>query len=256
MHIILITGLSGSGKSVALNALEDIGYYCVDNLPCHFIPSLVNFLTYHDYMQLAVTIAARSYSSLADLPDILRTLRHRHTVNIVFLDASNQTLIQRFSETRRRHPLSLPLPTSPSPLPSSLADAIEHERILLSNLSALGHCIDTSVLHVHTLQAWTQQFSEHKHPGLILMFESFAFKRGVPLDADFVFDARILPNPYYETELRVLTGLDAAVKQFLSASAQAQSMIEDIETFLRKRLPDFKENNRSYLIIAMHVLFY
>lgn len=251
MRIILITGISGSGKSVALNALEDAGYYCIDNLPPRFLPELSDFL--HEHARLAVAIDARTSGSLTELPSIIDTLRHHHTVDVLFLNASTQALIQRFSETRRRHPLSASALQDPS-VPGkdlSLADAIERERELLAGLAALGQQIDTSALHIHTLRAWVNQWVAHERTGLALMFESFAFKWGVPLDADFVFDARVLPNPYYDAALRGFTGLDAPVADFLGAAPEAHALIEDIETFLRKWLPRFQEDNRSYLTIAI-----
>ncbi len=245
MRIILITGISGSGKSVALNALEDVGYYCVDNLPPKFLPGLADFLSSDGYDKLAVAIDARSGSSLPDLPKVIAGLKTRYDVHTLFLTSSTQALIQRFSETRRRHPLS-----SATGL-ASLADAIEHERELVSSLAEFGHQIDTSNLRANTLRAWVKKFIEHEHSGLTLMFESFGFKRGVPLDADLVFDVRTLPNPYYDHALRPLTGLDQPVIDFLSALPEVREMIDDISTYLHKWLPRFRDDNRSYLTVAI-----
>lgn len=250
MRIILITGISGSGKSVALNALEDVGYYCVDNLPPRFLPELAQFLQGDGCARLAVAIDARSGSSLADLPPILEDLRTAHNVRVLFLSASTQSLIARFSETRRRHPLSV----STSDLPvgtEALADAIEGERELVAGLARLGHQIDTSTLRANTLRAWVRTFADHDNDGLTLMFQSFGFKRGIPLDADLVFDVRSLPNPYYDHELRPLTGLDVPVTAFLSALPEVTAMIDDIYGFVKKWLPSFEADNRSYLTVAI-----
>jgi len=245
MRIILITGISGSGKSVALNALEDVGYYCVDNLPSRFLPDLADFLSGDGYDKLAVAIDARSGSSLLDLPKVIAGLKTRYDVHTLFLTSSTQALIQRFSETRRRHPLSSTAGMA------SLADAIERERELVSDLTEFGHQIDTSNLRANTLRAWVKKFIEHEHSGLTLMFESFGFKRGVPLDADLVFDVRTLPNPYYDHALRPLTGLDQPVIDFLSGQDDVQEMIDDISTYVHKWLPRFRDDNRSYLTVGI-----
>lgn len=251
MRIILITGISGSGKSVALNALEDAGYYCVDNLPPRFLPELASFLEGDGYGKLAVAIDARSGSSLPDLPRVIDGLKQRHDVHTLFLTANTQALIQRFSETRRRHPLSSAGNLESSGPEASLADAIERERELVASLVEYGHQIDTSNLRANTLRAWVKKFIEHDHRGLTLMFESFGFKRGIPLDADLVFDVRTLPNPYYDHALRPLTGLDQPVIDFLSGLADVREMIEDISNYVHKWLPRFRDDNRSYLTIGI-----
>ena len=248
MRIVLITGISGSGKSVALNALEDAGYYCVDNLPAAFLPELAAHLSREGQERLAVAIDARSGSSIAGLPVILRELRSAHQVSVLFLNASTSALIQRFSETRRRHPLS---GVNPEVGIDSLADAIERERELVASLAELGHQIDTSNLRANALRAWVKKFVEHEHAGLLLMFESFGFKRGIPLDADLVFDVRTLPNPYYDHRLRPLTGLDRPVIDFLEAEPDVLEMIDDISSYLHKWLPRFRDDNRSYLTVGI-----
>jgi UPF0042 nucleotide-binding protein len=252
MRLILITGISGSGKSVALNALEDAGYYCVDNLPPRFLPELADFLSRDGHARLAVAIDARSASSLANLPGIIQSLDQEHDVRVLFLNASTQALIQRFSETRRRHPLSISTGHDVSAgMQASLADAIEHERELVSGLAEFGLQIDTSNLRANALRAWVKKFIEHDHAGLTLLFESFGFKRGVPLDADLVFDVRMLPNPFYDVRLRPLTGLDQPVIDFLNAVPDVHEMIGDIAAYLEKWLPRFRDDNRSYLTVAI-----
>lgn len=252
MRIILITGISGSGKSVALAALEDAGYYCVDNLPPRFLPELTGFLAHSGHTRLGVAIDARSSKSLDEVPDIILGLSRRHDVRVLFLNASTQALIQRFSETRRRHPLSSSSNSDAGTgVQASLADAIEHERERVASLTQFGHQIDTSSLRANTLRAWVKQFIEHDQAGLALMFQSFGFKRGIPLDADLVFDARPLPNPYYDRELRTLTGLDQPVSDFLSGTPLAGEMIDDIAAYLSKWLPRFREDNRAYLTVAI-----
>jgi RNase adapter protein RapZ len=252
MRIILITGISGSGKSVALNALEDGGYYCVDNLPPRFLPELAAYLAKEGQTRLAVAIDARSSLSLDEVPAIINDLSQAHDLRVLFLTASTQSLIQRFSETRRRHPLSgSPTHDADVGLLTSLAEAIERERELVAGLAEFGHRVDTSNLRANLLRAWVKRFVEQESAGLTLMFESFGFKRGVPLDADFVFDVRTLPNPYYDRELRPLTGLDQPVMDFLEAQPMVHEMIGDIGAFIAKWLPQFREDNRSYLTVAI-----
>jgi UPF0042 nucleotide-binding protein len=251
MRIVLITGMSGSGKSVALNALEDSGYYCVDNLPPRFLPALTDFIADRGQDRLAVAIDARSGDALSDLPGVIANLKTRHAVHMLFLTASTQALMQRFSETRRRHPLSNLNSETSNSSHASLADAIEHERELLSGLTELGHQIDTSALRANTLRSWVKKFVEHEQDGLTLMFESFGFKYGLPLDADLVFDTRPLPNPFYDSVLRPLTGQDQPVIDFLSSQPDVQEMGDDIFAYLHKWLPRFRADNRSYLTVAL-----
>ena len=252
MRIILITGISGSGKSVALNALEDAGYYCVDNLPPRFLPELAKYLDSQGQPRLAVAIDARSSRSLDEVPAIIKDLSQAFDLRVLFLNASTQSLIQRFSETRRRHPLSgSPGHDADVGMLTSLGEAIERERELVSGLAEFGHQIDTSNLRANVLRAWVKSFIEQETAGLTLMFESFGFKRGVPLDADFVFDVRTLPNPYYDHELRPLTGLDKPVIDFLGALPVVHDMMGDIEMFVAKWLPHFRDDNRSYLTVAI-----
>ena len=249
MHLVLISGLSGSGKTIALNVLEDAGYYCVDNLPSQLLQQLVGQLDQQGYRKVAVAIDIRGGESIAMLPQQLDALRARDLdLRFLFLDAKNETLLKRFSETRRRHPLASDERT--------LQEAIAEERVRLEGLVSLGHHIDTSDVRPNTLRDWVRQFIavENGTPheaGLTLLFQSFGFKHGIPLDADLVFDVRCLPNPYYDMALRPLTGRDADVVAFLEAEPEVLSMREDIARFVSTWLPAYIRDNRSYLTVAI-----
>jgi RNase adapter protein RapZ len=249
MQIVLITGISGSGKSVALNVLEDAGYYCVDNLHPNLLDELVQTVASEGVCKLAVAMDARSTDSLARLPPEIRQLRSRdgHDVKALFLTASTETLVARFSETRRSHPLSHR--TRNNNL--TLIECIQEEREVLAAIENLGHLIDTSNLSTNQLRQWIKDFATQQAAPLTLLFESFAYKHGVPLDADFVFDVRMLPNPFYDLKLRPLTGRDAPVAAFLDAQAEAIDLSQDIHNFIAKWLPAFKNDNRSYLTVAI-----
>ena len=248
MQINLITGISGSGKSVALRAFEDAGYDCVDNLPVSLLENLVSTLEKEKRQQVAVAIDARRGQSIADLPSILENLRKNHQVRIVFLNADTNTLVQRFSETRRRHPLSTDAKQSQS---ATLIEAIDKERNLLEPLRTQAHSIDTSGLPAHALRSWIQDLLKDKPLGLTVVFESFGFKKGVPSEADLVFDVRCLPNPHYDKVLRPLTGNDKPVKEFLEKIPEVVSMESDITQFINKWLPHYVADGRSYLTIAI-----
>jgi UPF0042 nucleotide-binding protein len=253
MQIVLISGISGSGKSVALNVLEDAGYYCVDNLPPPLLPALVRTLNNDGAKKLAVAIDARSHESLPELPANIGKLKDEgHDIKVMFLTASTHSLVARFSETRRSHPLSHELRPGENPASRrTLIECILEERERLSAIEKLGLVIDTSELSANKLRAWIKELAEIERAPLTLFFESFAFKHGVPLDADFVFDVRAIPNPYYDLELRPLTGKDAPVIAFLDAQPHANEMLEDIRKFVEKWLPSFKTDNRSYLTVAV-----
>jgi len=248
MQINLITGISGSGKSVALRAFEDTGYDCVDNLPVSLLENLISTLEKEKSERVAVAIDARRGSSISELPSILELLRKNHQVRIVFLNADTNTLIQRFSETRRRHPLSANAKQSQ---PTTLIEAIENERKLLEPLRAQAHSIDTSNLPAHALRSWIQDLLKDKPAGLSIVFESFGFKKGVPSEADLVFDVRCLPNPHYDKVLRPLTGNDKPVKEFLEKIPEVVSMESDIIQFIDKWLPHYIADGRSYLTVAI-----
>lgn len=245
MELILISGLSGSGKSVALHLLEDAGYYCVDNLPVVMLTVLVRILTGEDIQKVAVAIDARSGHGIELLPEKLRKLSEdgiRHT--LLFLHANDETLLKRYSESRRRHPLA--------EAGQSLVEAIRGERGLLEPIADLGHRIDTSGLKANALREWVRQFIESvPGQGLTLMFESFGFKHGIPLDADLVFDVRCLPNPHYDPSLRPLTGKDLPVISFLESESEVCRMRDDIHRFVATWLPCYIRDNRNYLTVAI-----
>ena len=248
MQINLITGISGSGKSVALRAFEDAGYDCVDNLPVSLLVSLIATLEKEKSERVAVAIDARRGESIAELPSILENLRREHQVRIVFLNADTNTLVQRFSETRRRHPLSTNIQQSQS---ATLIEAINKERSLLEPLRPQAHSIDTSNLPAHALRSWIQDFLKDKPLGLSVIFESFGFKKGVPSEADLVFDVRCLPNPHYDKDLKPLTGNDKPVKEFLEKIPEVAIMESDIIQFIDKWLPHYIADGRSYLTVAI-----
>jgi UPF0042 nucleotide-binding protein len=253
MRIILITGISGSGKSVGLNALEDAGYFCVDNLPPKLLRQLVATRLEDGAKTLAVAVDARSADSLAGLPaDIDLLKQDGHDVKVLFLTAKTESLVTRFSETRRSHPLSHRLrPGQTSSDRPTLIECIQHEREMMSAIQGIGHAIDTSGLSANKLRAWIKDLVETERTPLTLLFESFAFKFGVPLDADLVFDVRVLPNPHYDLKLRPFTGRDAPVIEFLDNQAHVAELLADIRNFVQKWLPAFKNDNRSYLTVAI-----
>lgn len=244
MQLVLITGLSGSGKSVALNVLEDSGYYYVDNLPASLLAQTVEFLARSGHPRAALSVELRHPEALAIFLEVLGRIRGSgHDVRVLYLEAKTETLIKRFSETRRRHPLSDGRLT--------LTECIERERELLSALADHAHRVDTSDLGPNTLRGWVKDFVGLGRTGLTLLFESFGFKHGIPLDADFVFDVRCLPNPNYDPRLRPLTGRDLPVVEFLRADAASRRMLEDIRRFVAEWLPAFERDNRSYLTVAI-----
>lgn len=249
MHIILVTGISGSGKSVCLTALEDACYYCIDNLPPHLLKDLISYLQVKGFDRAAVAIDVRSGDALVRIPQLLDALRKAdHDVRLLFLSANTEVLLARFSETRRRHPLLMAFPEYSR---TSLLVAIENERVLLADLAELGCQIDTSSLNPNDLRKRIKQFSACSFNQLVITFQSFGYKRGLPLDADFIFDVRTLPNPYYDKNLRDLTGLDDSVKKFFSKINEAKETVEDIYRYISKRLVRFCSNNRSYLTVAI-----
>jgi len=249
MDIILITGMSGSGKSVALHALEDAGYYCVDNLPPELLISFVQLEEQQKETRLAIAIDVRSAASLHLMPEQLNTLRDMGMkVRSIFLDATSDTLLRRYSETRRKHPLS---GESKPQSEKVLIETIQFERDLLSNLRERAHVIDTSLLRSAQLQTYVKSMVSAPSSQLTLVFESFAFKRGIPTDADYVFDVRMLPNPHYESALKPLTGRDAPVQDYLRQSAEVERMQKQIQDFLLQWIPVIEKDHRSYVTVAI-----
>lgn len=250
VRFILLTGISGAGKSVALKYLEDVGYACIDNLPVALLDNFIETTYRNGEHRVAVAIDARSPGDLRSLPDILR--RHRAlglSVRVLFLDADDNTLLQRYSESRRRHPLSRRL----SELGESpgLRTCIQHERELLDPLRNQEHVIDTSGLTPTQLRHWMKELVGDNRQRVIMAIESFAFKTGAPRDADLVFDVRCLPNPHYEPELKHLTGRDPAVMAWLEQFPEVSEMVGDIEQFVRKWLPRYTTDTRAYFTIAI-----
>jgi UPF0042 nucleotide-binding protein len=243
MQLVLVSGLSGSGKSIALDVLEDSGYYCVDNLPATLLLDVVKFLGEAGHDRIAISVDARSVA-LSSLPEHLAALKARGAEStLLFLEASGATLLRRFSETRRSHPLAVAGLT--------LSEAIERERALLAGVSELGHRIDTSALQPRVLRNWIKDLLGLGEGSLTLLFESFAFRDGIPLDADWVLDARMLPNPHYEPGLRNLTGRDAPVIEYLERQEKVGAFLEDVRIFLARWLPDVRRDNRNYLTVAI-----
>ena len=244
MQIVLVSGLSGSGKSIAIAVLEDVGYYCVDNLPLAMLQPLVDYLQREGHARIAIAIDARSSASFTQLPQIAEALRNQGAdLRVIFLEAKTLTLVKRFSETRRRHPLSSDT--------VSLPEAIQLEREMLADIAPLAHRIDTSDLSAAALRLWIKDLIGQDRSRITLLFESFGFKHGIPLDADLVFDMRCLPNPHYVAELRPLTGRDQPVKDFLEDSPNAMALLADIRGFVENWLPCFIRDHRAYLTVAI-----
>jgi UPF0042 nucleotide-binding protein len=253
MELVLITGMSGSGKSVALHALEDAGFYCVDNLPPELLPDFVALEKQHAAARVAVAMDVRSASSLPLVPHQLARLREQGaSIKALFLDAGTGTLVRRYSETRRKHPLSqVKIGPAAGDLRRALVEAIELERKMLEAIRAQSHVIDTSMLRAAQLQSYVKALIGSAPAQLTLVFESFAFKRGVPSDADFVFDVRMLPNPHYESDLKALTGRDTPVADFLRAQPEVGHMQTQVSEFLGHWLPALARDHRSYVTVAV-----
>lgn len=250
MKLLILTGLSGSGKSIALNTLEDCGFYCVDNLPIALLDDFVNSIMLKDqvtYSKTAIGIDARNQSdSLLGFADKLALIReHGIKCDVVFMQAEESVLLKRYSETRRRHPLTnFNVP---------LKEAIKIEKDMLRPVAQCADLIvDTSRTHYHQLRELIRDYvQEGQAQKISIQTQSFGFKHGIPLDADFVFDARSLPNPYWSPELRGLTGKDQAVIDFLTSEAIVTEFFQDISTFLARWVPRFEKENRSYLTVAV-----
>ncbi len=250
MKLIIVTGLSGSGKSVAIRQLEDSGYYCIDNLPLSFvIPVAKSLQQSQEYVAFAID-ARSDFEGYAPekLIDELNAQKD-WDVRILFLTASTQELIQRFSETRRRHPLTLRFSANKEKV--TLAEVINKERELLEPYSTQAHVVDTTHLQSNTLRTWVKDFADAPHADLSLSFESFGYKHGIPIAADLVFDVRNLPNPYYDPQLRPLTGKDRPIIEYMQKQPAVNEMVTDIAHFIEKWLPSYQATNRHYLTIAI-----
>ncbi len=250
MRLIIVSGRSGSGKSTALNVLEDNDFYCIDNLPAMLLPELAErslLVAELVHPQIAVSIDARNApNQLERFPELLAGLRERHIVcDVLYLDADDETLLKRFSETRRRHPL-----TNDS---RSLAEAIRDEKVLLAPITDLADLtINTSHLNLYQLRDSIKlRLLDKPEPGTAFLIESFGFKRGVPVDADVVFDIRCLPNPYWKPDLRAYCGLDQPIIDYLNEQTDVEEMYADIYAYLAKWLPRFAASNRAYVTVAI-----
>jgi UPF0042 nucleotide-binding protein len=249
LRLIIVSGLSGSGKSVALHVLEDLGYYCIDNLPAGLLVTTVDEIRRggDDDMRLAVGVDARNQTeNLNSLPDLLHELRSQGVeTDIIFLHASNKILLQRYSESRRRHPLA--------DHGVELRAAIESERAILAKIELSADLIiDTTTTSIYQLaDIIRSRVDRSQSEALSVLIESFGFKYGIPADADFVFDLRSLPNPYWTIKLRGLTGLDAEVREFLDGQEKFITMYEDIGRFLEQWVPHYEDANRGYMTVAI-----
>ena len=251
LRLVVFSGMSGAGKSVALHALEDAGYYCVDNLPpALLLPLLQDMGENLPSLRMAISMDARSSAeALAAIPAELDLLRERGVEVIpLFLDASNEIIMRRYSETRRKHPLTRITSDNQG---KDLLDAIKQERILLAPLRERAHVIDTTMTRAAQLRTQIKELLTISQRQLTLVLESFAFKRGVPTDADYVFDVRMLPNPHYEPHLRPLTGCDQPVAEYLQQQPKVALMHRHIRDFLRQWLPELASDHRSYVTVAI-----
>ena len=249
-RLVVVSGLSGSGKSVALNMLEDLGWFCIDNIPAGLLQALVAYTVEDEersYGRLAVGLDARNRpEDLGDIPTLVADLRRSGIrCEVIYLHAEDDALLRRFAETRRRHPLASDT--------VGLAEAIARERTLLHPLAdAADLVVDTTAMSVHGLREIVRQrVEDRRSPRLSVMFESFAYKTGIPGDADFVFDTRTLPNPYWEPALKALTGRDEAVRAYLESSPEVARLFEDIARFIEARIPEYERHNRGYLTVAV-----
>jgi RNase adapter protein RapZ len=244
VRVIFVTGLSGSGKSVVIKLLEDVGYYCIDNLPLQFVLDVIAFLRKAGHDKVALSIDVRSGTDIGDLPKVIEQLKSQNNdPRVLFLEANTETIVKRFAEARRPHPLADDKRT--------INECITWERNILSGVAEHAHHMDTSDLGPNALRAWVREFIDLDQSKLTLFFQSFGFKNGIPRDADFVFDVRPLPNPFYDSKLRPLTGKDAAVIAFMESLPEVGRMLADIEQFLARWLPEFVRDNRRSLTIAI-----
>jgi UPF0042 nucleotide-binding protein len=252
-NVVLVTGMSGGGKSEAMHALEDAGFFCVDNLPADLLLDFLRLEQQRGERRVAIAVDVRSAGSLPLLLPLFKQLRDDGVaIRSIFFDANTETLMRRFSETRRPHPLRHDQsPSSKDESHLALLEAITLERELLAALRAESTVLDSSQLRPAQLRAWVRDLVVVEGNSLTLVFESFAFKHGVPSDADFVFDVRVLPNPYYDRELRPLNGRDQPVADYLAAQPEVGLMLNQIGAFMSQWLPNFAADQRSYLTVAI-----
>lgn len=244
MRLFIFTGLSGSGKSVALKTLEDIDFYCIDNLPIKLLDSCINVLVTQGYSNVAISLDVRNPSFLGVLPTEVQNLSRRGVeVKIIFLDSSNESLLRRYSESRRPHPLATNNRT--------LIECIQKERSLLQAIKLSAEHIDTSRLTPQQLKNWVWGLIENKTQQFQLTLQSFGFKYGIPLDTDFTFDVRCLPNPFYENELKRLSGIDLEVETYLNKNSDSVKMVDAIFEFANQWLPKFIREGRVILTISI-----
>lgn len=244
MKVILVSGLSGAGKSTALKILEDSGYYCVDNLPLTMLENLIQIYSSYGYTKIAVGVDTRTSPMLEQLPKSIKVLRNNHIdVQSIFLDASDGCLLMRFSETRRKHPLSADIRT--------VEECIDIERELLTSISSFSHRIDTSNLSANALRKIIKEFVEADFKQMNIIVQSFGFKYGLPIDSDFVFDVRCLPNPHYDKQIREFNGTQQPIIDFLSKETSVNNMLHDIYNMTSKWYEDFSQDNRNYLTISI-----
>lgn len=250
LKIILITGISGSGKTIALRTLEDISFICIDNLPMSFLKEFINHAYNNQHERLAISIDSRSIGELKNLPCLIENINQSiSSIKVIFLDAKDDVIVKRYSESRRRHPLTDKL-RNIGKFPSLLS-CITAEREILSTIRDYGYLIDTSDLTPRQLKSYIKSLVTTNIPKIVLTFESFSYKNGVPNDADIVFDVRCLPNPYYQSNLKNLTGKDEHVAKWLKKFEIVDNMINDIYNFLIKWLPQYIKETKNYLTVAI-----
>ena len=243
MEVIIISGLSGSGKSIALNALEDNDFYCIDNLPVTLLSNISQHLNHEHQDKVAISVDIRSIN-IEKLPHVIKEIESLYIkTRLIYLESSTESIVRRFGETRRRHPLANEK--------LSLADTIEKERVMLAPLAEIGYKIDTSNMSVNALKKTLNELIQLKEDHLALQFSSFGYKFGIPLDADFIFDVRCLPNPHYESDLKNLTGIDKPVADFFQNYKEVDKMYQDINHFVSEWLTAFKNDQRHSLHIAI-----
>ena len=243
MEVIIISGLSGSGKSIALNALEDNDFYCIDNLPVTLLSNISQHLNHEHQDKVAISVDIRSIN-IEKLPHVIKEIESLSIkTKLIYLESSTESIVRRFGETRRRHPLANER--------LSLAEAIEKERAMLAPLAEIGYKIDTSSMSVNALKKTLNELIQLKEDNLALQFSSFGYKFGIPLDADFIFDVRCLPNPHYESDLKDLTGIDKPVADFFQNYKEVDKMYKDINHFISEWLTAFKNDQRHSLHIAI-----